>query len=184
MSDDQRERRNLRLVRGGRGRRLHGVLVEVAPAERSPFPVDAVAVEDDTYSVLAADPMVREPADHPIRIWNALKDVDEAAPGSVIVRRGRPLKFLAVVHDLSREPTWKEEWVAAALAGVLDECEGRGLKSLGLAPLGSVHGKLPPVRFIELLRAAIGPRPNVLERIWIVAPPTLSGCLLEELAAR
>jgi len=170
MSDDKRERRDMRLVRGGRDRRLRGVLVEVAPADHSPFPVDGVAVEDDTYSVLAADPSVSEPADHPIRIWNALKDVAEAVPGSVIVKRGRPLKFLAVVHDLARDPTWKEEWVAAALARVLAECERRGLKSLGLPPLGTVHGKLAHERFVELLCSAIDRQPSTLERIWIVAP--------------
>ena len=65
--DDKREGPNLRLVPGGRDRRLEGVLVTVAPAARPPFAVAAVAVEDDTFSVLAADPAVREPADHPIR---------------------------------------------------------------------------------------------------------------------
>ena len=182
MSDDKRKRRDLRIVPGGRDRHLHGLLVEVVAADHLPSPVDAVAVEDDTYSVLAADPTVREPADHPIRIWNALKDVTEAEPGSVIVKRGRPLKFLAVVHDLAREPTWKEEWVAAALAEVLAECDARGLKTLGLQPLGAMHGTLAPERFVELLRSAIDRHPVALERIWIVAPPTLSERLSEGLA--
>lgn len=178
VDDNRRDRRGLRLVRGGRERRLAGVRVAVSPAERSPFGVDVVAVEDDTYSVLSAGPAVRAPAEHPIRIWNALKDVAEAVPGSVIVRRGRPLKLLAVIHDLARDPTWKEEWVRTALGEILGQVERRRLKSLGLPPLGGVHGKLPPERFLELLRSALEHgRPATLERIWIVAPELQAGRL-------
>ena len=171
MKDDPPNRPELRLVVGGRERRLCGVRVEVASAERAPFSVDAVAIEDDTYSVLSADPTVSESADHPIRIWTGLKDIVEAGPGNVIVKHGRPIKLLAVVHDLSSEPTWMEEWISAALDGIFDQIRTRRLKSLGLPPLGSVHGKLRPERFVELLRDSLEREPpETLERIWIVAP--------------
>ncbi len=186
MADDsRRERRGLRLVRGRSERRLGGVRVAISPAERSPFGVDVVAVEDDTYSVLSAGPSVGAPAEHPIRVWNALQNVAEATPGSVIVKRGRPLKLLAVVHDLACDPTWKEEWVQSALGDIFGEIGRRRLKSLGLAPLGCVHGKLRPERFIELLRWALEQdRPRTLERIWIVAPALQAARLAETLDYR
>jgi len=165
MKDDAPDRLGLRLIVGGRERRLCGVRVEVTSAERSPFPVDAVAIEDDTYSVLSADPTMSEPADHPIRIWTGLKDVAEAGPGTVIVKNGRPIKLLAIVHDLSSEPTWTEEWISAALDGIFRQIRTRRLKSLGLPPLGSVHGRLGPERFVELLRESLEREPpETLER--------------------
>ena len=182
--DPPRGRRGLHLVRRPGESRLGGVPVLVAPADRSPFPVDAVVVEDDTFSVLGADPMVREPADHPIRIWTGLKDVTEAELGSVIVRPGHPLRLLAVVHDLARSPTWTEDWVDRALAATFREIARRNLRSVGLQPLGGVHGQLPERRFVELLGAALEDRRrDRLERIWIVAAGSAVSTLRAEIAA-
>jgi len=163
---------------------LLGVEIVVSQRERSPFPVDAVVLEDDTYSVLGADPVVRPSTEHPIRVWTALQDVVAATPGSVIVRRGRPLRLLAVVHDLSAEPTWREEWIAEALREIVRTVDARRIRSLALPPLGAVHGRLPPERFASLLRAALDAgAPSTLVRIWIVAPAGLREPLDEAIAA-
>jgi hypothetical protein len=153
-------------------RTLAGLPVEVGCFEEgTPEKVDAVAIEDDTYFVIGADPGFKEPTEHPIRIWTAAHEAEPAAPGSVQVRDGRPLRLHAVVHDLSEDPTWKEEWVGAALAGILREVEGRGLRSLALPMLGAVHGKLPLARFVDLLRAALyHSRPVDLESLVLLAP--------------
>ncbi|PSQ91983.1 MAG: hypothetical protein BRD57_03550, partial [Proteobacteria bacterium SW_6_67_9] len=37
------------------------------------------------------------------------------APGEVVVVGGRPLHLRAVIHDLDRVPTWREEWIVRAL---------------------------------------------------------------------
>jgi hypothetical protein len=116
----------MRLIKGGRGvgHRLGPVRIVPAPEDQPPFPVDALAVEDDTYFVLGADPEVREPNEHPIRLWKQIHEAEPAAPGSVSVKEGEdggPTRFLAVVHDLSQEPSWREEWVAQALGEVLRE---------------------------------------------------------------
>lgn len=171
MTDRGRDpRRGLRPVRGAAPRQVAGVEIAVGPRERSPFPVDALVVEDDTYSVLGAGTTVREPAEHPIRLWTALQRVVEARPGTVIVRPGRPLRMLAVVHDLAQEPTWTETWIATALAAVVREATRRQLGSLALPPLGAVHGRLPAERFVELLGVALATeRPHSLKRIWVVA---------------
>jgi hypothetical protein len=126
-------------------------------------------VEDDTYHVLSAGPEIREPAEHPIRLWTELHELEPAVAGSVIVRPGSPPRWLAVVHDLSLDPTWRENWVAAALEGVLREAARRAVSRLGLEPLGCVHGKLQPDRFASLLAAALDRvHPRTLERLWIM----------------
>jgi hypothetical protein len=146
-----------------------GVRFVVAPRSQPPFDVGALALEDDTYHVLSASPEYREPTEHPIRLWTAVHEQEPAEPGSVIVKAGAPPKLLAVVHDLSRDPTWREAWVAASLEAVLREAEHRAVTNLGLEPLGGVHGKLRPGRFASLLREALGTvRPRYLERVWLM----------------
>jgi O-acetyl-ADP-ribose deacetylase (regulator of RNase III) len=131
--------------------------------------VDAVAIEDDTYFVLGADPEFREPTEHPLRIWNALHHTDPAPLGSVTVVERRPLELHAVVHDLSADPTWTEAAVADALRGILREVGRRGCRSLALPVLGAVHGRLPPDRFVALLTDALeADRPAGLESVWLI----------------
>jgi hypothetical protein len=144
-----------------RGRlRIGRVTVVADPAGR---PADAVVVEEDTWLVLGAPPDVREPGEHPLRVLTEAHDAQPAAPGSVIVREGAPLRLLAVVHDVGAEPNWREEWVAAALAGVLREAASRRVRSIVLPVLGAVHGSLPLETFAGLLLDAVGPGDAALE---------------------
>ncbi len=165
---NDRDRRGLRLVRGGR-LRVGGVVIRLAPSEHPPSEVDALVVEDDTYSVLSADPGFTEPTEHPIRVWTELHEAQPASPGAVIVKPGRPLRLLAVVHDLAQDPTCREEWVALALNGCLHEAEARQLRRMAMPILGGVHGRVTASRFAELLRVALErERPGVLQEIWLI----------------
>jgi len=142
--------------------------IEVVVTPAPPSVADAVVAEEDTYLVLSADPEVREPGVARLR---AFHEAYNAEPGSVVVRRGSPLRILAVVHDLSQDPTWREEWVAAALDAVFREAEAWKVRSLALPPLGRVHGTLPRERLVALLRAALRARsPRHLERLFLVVP--------------
>lgn len=132
--------------------------------------IDALAVEDDGYFVLAAPAIASAPPAHPIRLWTEVWEAEPAPPGSVVVRPGRPVALHAVVHDLAREPTWRRAWVAEALVAVLGECRERGCRRLGLEPLGMVHGRLPAVGFVELLGQALAGRTGAMpEAIWLIA---------------
>jgi len=168
------ERPHLRVVRveAGDSPVLAGLPVEICSPQDPAENVDAVAVEDDTYFVLGADPTFREPTEHPVRIGTEVHEAEPAPPGSLLIREGAPLRMHAVIHDLSREPTWTEEWVERALAAVLSEVDRRALRRIALPALGAVHGKLPIERFLELLRAALErSRPACMESLVLLAPP-------------
>jgi len=176
-TDHQATRRGLRLIRGGRDRSApeDGALrVVVATAEHPPFDVDAIVIEDDTYFVLGASPEVREPTESPLRLWTELHESEPATPGEVVFRPGVPRRMSAVVHDLSQDPTWTEGWVARALSESLRLAGERGFRSLGLQPLGCVHGRLAPDRFPALLRRALEEsEPRPVARIWLIGEPEL-----------
>lgn len=153
-----------RTVRVGR------VRVVVAPADQQPFRVDAEAVEEDTFLVLSADAETEDQGVHPLRVLQAAHEAEPVAPGTVIARPGPPLRLLAVVHDLGRDPTWREDWVAAALAGLLREIRVRRVRALALPVLGARHGRMPATAFAALLRAALeAGSPPSLARVWLQA---------------
>ena len=130
-----------------------------------------MAAEEDTFLVLSADPVVREPVEHPVILMTKLMEARPEPPGSLLVRGANPLKLLAVVHDLAQEPSWREEWIKSALEGILREVEVRQLRSIALPLLGTVHGKLETKTFFYLLKGVLKKwRPSHLKRIWLMIP--------------
>ncbi len=148
-----------------------GLTVVAAPEESPPFPVEAVAVEEDTYLVLSSDHRLRVPEEHPLRIVDSAFNVKPEEPGRVLVRRGSPLRLLAVVHDLKRQPSCREEWVKSAFLEILQLARRRQIHSLGLPLLGTVHGRLKAEHILLLLEQALADGlPRSLRRLWIVVP--------------
>lgn len=153
--------------------KAHLGTVEVAAGttERVPFPIDAIVFEEDTYLVLNASRTLFAPGEHPIRTLTSAFLAKPAKPGTVITRGGHPLRFLAVIHDLDRNPSWREEWIRETLRMILSEAGERGLRSLALPLLGTVHGTFSAVRFVRHLRSSLeGSPPSNLSRIWLLAP--------------
>ncbi len=144
--------------------------IVASPAESGPpFPVDAIVLEDDTYHVLSAEPRARAVYGPLGALLSEASQIEPKAPGNVVVRRGSPLCFLAVVHDLDQEPTCREDWVIHALASVFNQAEHRKLESIALPFLGIEHGAVDEFRFTELLDLVI--RDSGLEHlksIWLI----------------
>lgn len=166
----------LRLVRGGRGGSQLGPLrVIAAPPDEPPFPVAATVVEEDTWLVLSAEPEIRPPADHPVRIMTELLEAKPLAPGSVVVASKAPLQLLAIVYDLEKEPICRPEWVASALNEVFRITEERKIPTLALPLLGIRHGRLPLNVFAEIFANSIRETPlNYLRKVWLYMVPELT----------
>ena len=173
MGQKTDERPKLRLIRGSYPLKVSVGSVDIvaSPKDRPPFPVDAVAFEEDTFLVMSADPKVRDPHEHQVRLMTRVIETRPETPGSVLVRGQRPLRLLAIVHDLNQDPTWKQEWVASALDGIFGEAERRRLQSIALPFLGTLHGSLEKEHFLLLLRCALERLPTKhLKRLWLVVP--------------
>lgn len=182
-------RKNLRVIDGGLRRQLtFGRLqVVLCPQTSPPFAVQAAVVEEDTWLILSAEPKLAPAEEHPIRLMTDLANAEKETVGTVRVKDGRPLRFLAIVHDVDCEPTWREQWVQSALVEVLREAEKRRLEAVAVPLLGTRHGRLRPKRFAELLAAALlSAELSHLKRLWLVAPvdqgAVVAECLKQLLA--
>jgi hypothetical protein len=167
------KRPRLRLIPGTYPLKLSIGSLEIvaAPKDKPPFSVDAMALEEDTFLVLSADPKLRDPKEHQLRLMTRVIETQPEMPGTVIVKGRRPLRLLAIVHDLNQDPSWKEEWVASALDGIFREAESLKLQSIGLPFLGTLHGSLGKGRFLVLLQGALERLSSkYLKRLWLVVP--------------
>jgi hypothetical protein len=147
------------------------IRIVAAPERWPPFDIDALAVEEDTWLIMSADPKICQPPEHPIRLMTDLLEAQPKDVGSVLVRGKNPLQFMAIIHDVNKEPTWREEWVQSALNEIFHEVAHRKLQALGLPLLGTVHGKLEKRRFAALLSRALRQSTSRhLRRLWLIAP--------------
>ncbi len=184
MEEKGKYKPKLRLIRGSKDFKISIGFVQifVAPENTPPFTIEAVAAEEDTYLVLSAGPEVHETDEDPERVIAEVEATRPAAPGSVIVKGGYPLRLLAIVHDLNEEPSWKEGWIASALERIFQEVETRKLGSLALPFLGTLHGSLEKQRFLVLLRDALERKPaGHLKRLWLIAPAFATSATLKGL---
>jgi len=161
--------------------------VVAARADDAPFATDAVAVEEDTWTVLSARVDTLVSTEHPVRVMTRAWEARPRELGTVVVKPGQPARLLAIIHDLDREPSWTEEWIDQALAEVLRVALDYGYESLALPLLGTRQGNLEPRRFVELLARtlprALGPTRDeaTLRRIWLVREDDSDTRLLEAL---
>jgi hypothetical protein len=161
-------------------------LVRIQPLPPGAAPlylVDAVVVEEDTYRVLSADPVARETYEPAADLLSTAASTLPVPPGSVLVQDGSPLKFLAVVHDLNREPTLREEWVSGALIAIMKEADRRQLASLAVPTIGARRGSLTAERFAALISEAIGAvKSDHLKELWLLVAPSSSKAVLDVLS--
>lgn len=173
MTADNQARQKFRLIQGGlQCQTVFASLNVIAAPEKSPpFKVDAIAYEEDTWLMMSAEPEIADPPEHPIRLMTDLIEAQPRAAGSVVVREKNPLQFLAIVHDVNQDPTWREQWVEACLEKIFNESEQRMLQAIGLPLLGTKHGRLGMKRFIFLLRRVLKQIAfKHLKHLWLVSP--------------
>jgi hypothetical protein len=169
----QFKQRKLQVIQGGLDDTvLYGFLKIIpAPESAKPFQIDAKVFEEDTWLTISADPKISPPEEHPLRLMQKMLEARPEPVGTVLVHGINPIRFLAIVHDVDSDPTWREEWIEKALRSVFFEAEKYKVHSLALPLLGTQHGKLEKNRFIELLCLVLQETSfSVLQRLWLIIP--------------
>jgi len=145
------------------------VKLVVAPRDGvPPFEPDLIAFEMDVDLILRMDREPAQPSESAPELVAAMSGPAAHALGDVLWLSGEPTQALLMVHDLDRDPSWDEAWIDAALDSLLAGMAERCLERLALPVLGTVHGRLDPARFPDLLGAALGRAEIPPEAVWVI----------------
>ena len=149
-----------------------------------PFAVEAFVLEQDRDLLLDPDPVLTDPGASLETLLEAALRAPRRPVGSLVVTgRSVPYCFLALVHDLGRQPSWSEASVASALRSVFAECERREFASIAMPLLGTVHGRLSCERSVALLVDVIaGVEYGFPRNLWLRIPSACDPSLLTPLA--
>ena len=157
--------------------------IVTAVSEGEVLDVDAVALEEDTFLVLSADPNPRETHEPRDVLGREVSEMEPKPLGSVVVTDRDPIQFLAIVHDLSQEPTCREEWVEGALREIFREVASRRIRRLAMPMLGTVHGSLDAYRFVDILKEVlVDADTQGLDDVLLVVPDGTDRDVLDSLA--
>jgi len=151
--------------------RINDIDILVAPKTLAPFAIDAVVEEQDRALILSNPDIITETEDKPA--WflaNKLESQSLLKPGSVIKRDTKPLRLLAIVHDLDREPSWSSGWIAQALDNIIKLSDEQEISSIQLPILGAQHGRYEPEEFLQLFVIAVNKAQGKLKKIWLIVP--------------
>ncbi len=121
--------------------------------------------------VLDDEAIIQAPVESLQQLREEVERFREPEPGRVVIQRGRPRRIYAIVHDLEQEPTWREEWIKAAIENLFSEIERLHLNDLSMPLLGTRFGNLSIQRFIELLCTTLQQFPPEKPlKLWLIAP--------------
>lgn len=162
---------------------INGVVVQPSHHAFSPFPVSALVEEQDTCLLLGAPGQPLEQESRPN--WYVSRQAAEQRPrqpGEVIIRPGRPVRLLAVVYDVDREPNCHVAWITAALHNIFTIASENQWSALAIPVLGSGYGRITLTEFMPILvrrlrEQSCGELENpssryrtVLQRVWLMTP--------------
>jgi len=157
----------LKLVSDDHGDTLlwDGLRFSLTADQRPPFDLDGEVREEDTALLLSAECQI-SPSALPLATQAAV--ARPLKPGTAALRHGSPMQLLAVIHDLDREPTWREAWICGALRHALRLAEEHRLANLAIPLLGTAHGRIDIRRALYLtLRTLSKRRSRSLRCIWL-----------------
>lgn len=147
-------------------------IIVVAPLKEQPFLINARVYEEDTFLVLSPpQQIISHWGESLSQLLDASKNCTEIEPGQVLLDTStKPLQLRAVVHDLSRDPTCREEWIQSAYTNIFSLCIRKRIKSIGIPLLGTHHGSFPLNRSFELFQESLNSlSESVCQKIWIIS---------------
>ncbi len=144
--------------------------IAVASAQFPPFSANAVVEEQDTSLVLGESNEITDPGNKPVWYFaNKLQSLAALTPGEIIVRKSRPVRIQAIVHDLDQEPTCQEVWVEQAIEKIISVTNTHTIYSLQMPVLGTRYGDLETTQVILfVLKTLTLQRPTALRKLWLV----------------
>ena len=157
-------------------------IVIAPPDSKHTFKHDAIVHEEDSYLVLSAGTKLKDPEESPFKLIKQAHDANPETPGTVLVKGAFPFKFLAIIHDLDQDPSWKEKWISEALENIFRRSRELNICSLAIPLLGSVHGRFDKKQFVRLLRLYLErASAKNLKELWLIAPNGINHEIFQDL---
>lgn len=132
--------------------RINGVTLRLCALERHLPRVQAQVVEQDSGLLMdEATQLNLAPEGQASPSEIVLEEEFDYPVGTVLPKRGQPLRLYTVIHNLNLRPSWSEPGIELALDNLFALLPLLGIGSLAMPALAHRHGGLPVKAFLPLL---------------------------------
>ena len=152
---------------------VNQIKIHIVPEQYSSSDVTARIEEQDTSLILEPSDTINEYNDDK-PVWylsntQALQETHQT--GSVIIKPGKPIRLLAVVHDLDCSPSWHEEWVFQALEKSFSILDDKKITSVAVPCFGRHFKDFKLQNFTRpLIKVLQNSNNHYPKKIWLIAP--------------
>ena len=76
-------------------------------------------------------------------------------PGTVIVKKTRPARFIAIVYDIDNATICRQEWLETALKNIFTQCWKYKITTLAMPLLGTSYGRIDAPMMLNILEQSL-----------------------------
>lgn len=162
---------------------FHGVTIRLTPLERRLPEVQALVVEQDTGLLLEEmGELYPEMADSASATDILGTQAYDYPLGTVLLKRGNPVRLLMVIHDLECSPNWNEKGIKRALDALFALALRFRLESVAMPTPAHRHGGIAISPSLSLLCGYLLENPPPWEgELWLTLPRHEMGTALNVL---
>jgi len=130
-------------------------IIQFTDTDPALLSIDAIVEEQDTNMVLGKAMIIKETIDSFPALINKMQQQIPEKPGTIIMKKSRPLRIIAIVYDVDHKPMCRREWIVKAVDNILKQCNEYSIKTLAMPLLGTEYGKMTTQTTINLLQACL-----------------------------
>ena len=117
--------------------------------------VDAVVEEQDTHLLLGKSPVISSVTTGFPQLVKKMQHQVPEFPGTVIVKKTRPTRLIAIVYDIDSATICCQEWLETALKNIFIQCWKYKITTLAMPLLGTAYGRIDASMMIKLLEQSL-----------------------------
>lgn len=117
--------------------------------------VDAVVEEQDTHLLLGKSPVITSVVSGFPQLVRKMQRQAPEIPGTVIVRKTMPKRFITIVYDIDNTNICCREWLETALKNIFAQCWKYKISILAMPLLGTSYGRIDEPTMINILEQSL-----------------------------
>ncbi len=127
-------------------------IIQFTDVDPAILKIDAIVEEQDTNLLLGKAPVIMESVESFPALVKQMEQQVREIPGSLIVKKSKPNRFIAIVYDVDHSPICEELWINEVLQKIFLQCQDHNIKNIAMPLLGTTYGDLTDKTFIDLLQ--------------------------------
>jgi hypothetical protein len=117
--------------------------------------VDAVVEEQDTHLLLGKAPVISNVVTGFPQLVKKMQHQVPEIPGTVIVKKTKPIRFIAIIYDIDNSNICHQEWLETALKNIFIQCWKYKIAALAMPLLGTSYGRIDGPLMIKILEQSL-----------------------------